>query len=131
MTSNFASLNLDHVQSSFFHESLFSRNSPDSGSSSGGSLASLLGKRSIQDDPPVQGDGKEPREEDYDDEVKILTRNSAHDQVEIFRQLESSLDRTGFVSSGKDCVLRAICELKETPIHEWSLLGEVVATLLL
>ena len=39
------------------------------------------------------------------------------------------LDNGGL--DGEQCVLQAICELKETPIHEWTVFGEMIATLLL
>ena len=28
--------------------------------------------------------------------------------------------------SGRQCVLRTICELKETPLNEWTVIGELI-----
>jgi len=67
---------------------------------------------------------------DNEEEVNnILTRTVADDQLAILKNIEDSLDRGGL--SGRQCVLRAICELKETPIHEWSLIGEMIANFML
>merc|ERR1719384_946808 len=38
------------------------------------------------------------------------------------------MDKSGI--PGKPCVLRAICELTETPIHHWSVFGEMITNLL-
>ena len=45
------------------------------------------------------------------------------------QRVEEALNRTGL--NGRQCVLRAICELRETPIHEASLLGETITLLLM
>ena len=42
----------------------------------------------------------------------------------FFKQIERSLDKVGL--PGHQCVLRTICELKETPINEYSLVGEMI-----
>lgn len=59
----------------------------------------------------------------------ILTRTVADDQLEILKKIEDSLDRGGL--PGRQCVLRSICEIKETPIHEWSLIGEMITNFIL
>merc|ERR1719330_2041235 len=38
------------------------------------------------------------------------------------------MDKSGI--PGKPCVLRAICELTENPIHHWSIFGEMITNLL-
>ncbi len=83
----------------------------------------------------------------------VLTRTLADDQVDILsvsaslqfcwlirlssppslfllilQNVESSLDRSGL--PGRQCVLRAACEFAETPINEWSLVGEMLSVLL-
>lgn len=45
------------------------------------------------------------------------------------QRIEEGLNNGGL--PGRDCVLRTICDLKETPIHEWSLVGEMISTLFL
>ena len=45
-----------------------------------------------------------------------------------FQKIEQGLNEGGF--NGKHCVLRAICELSETPIHRWTLFGEMITNLL-
>ncbi|XP_059098030.1 uncharacterized protein LOC131892250 isoform X2 [Tigriopus californicus] len=57
----------------------------------------------------------------------VLTRTLADDQVSILKRIEDGLKNGGL--PGRDCVLRTICDLKETPIHEWSLVGEMISTL--
>ena len=47
----------------------------------------------------------------------------------MLQKVEDGLDRGGL--PGKQCVLRAICEIKETPIHEWSLVGEMITNFIL
>ncbi len=39
------------------------------------------------------------------------------------------MDRAGL--PGRQCVLRAVCEMAETPIQQWSLIGEMLAVLLM
>ena len=39
------------------------------------------------------------------------------------------MDNAGF--AGRQCVQRTICELTETPVNEWSLLGEMITVFLL
>jgi len=60
---------------------------------------------------------------------KIVVRTVADDQVEILKKLETSLDKSGL--PGHQCILRSICEIKETPIHEWSLVGEMITNFIL
>jgi len=72
--------------------------------------------------------------EDIDEEnnphiANILTRTVADDQLEILKKLEASLDKSGL--PGHQCILRSICEIKETPIHEWSLVGEMITNFIL
>ena len=45
-----------------------------------------------------------------------------------FQKIEQSLDKGGM--AGRQCVLRAICELTETPIHHWTVFGEMLNNLL-
>merc|ERR1712226_1534500 len=74
--------------------------------------------------------GEEFDEVDYEKDISnILTRTLADDQLEILKKVEDGLDRGGL--PGKQCVLRAICEIKETPIHEWSLVGEMITNFIL
>jgi len=68
-------------------------------------------------------------EENHPDIANILTRTVADDQLEILKTLEASLDKSGL--PGKQCILRSICEIKETPIHEWSLVGEMITNFIL
>jgi len=68
-------------------------------------------------------------DEDHPHLGNILTRTVADDQLEILKTLESSLDKSGL--PGHQCVLRSICEIKETPIHEWSLVGEMITNFIL
>ena len=44
-----------------------------------------------------------------------------------FQRFEEALNRTGV--NGRECILKTICELKETPIHNLSLLGETLTLL--
>ena len=44
------------------------------------------------------------------------------------KKIEAAMDKSGI--PGKPCVLRAICELTETPIHHWSVFGEMLTNLL-
>ena len=46
----------------------------------------------------------------------------------LFQKIEQSLDKGGM--AGRQCVLRAICELTETPIHHWTVFGEMLNNLL-
>ena len=46
----------------------------------------------------------------------------------FFQRIEKSLDKGGL--AGRQCVLRAICELTETPIHHWTVFGEMLHNLL-
>ena len=55
--------------------------------------------------------------------------NAKNTFMSFHQKIEESLDRGGL--PGRQCVLRAICELKETPIHEWSLVGEMIANFML
>ncbi|XP_040564305.1 uncharacterized protein [Lepeophtheirus salmonis] len=56
-----------------------------------------------------------------------LVRSLEEDQVSILSKLEEAITKGGM--NGRHCVLKAICELQETPIHEWSVLGEMISVL--
>ena len=45
------------------------------------------------------------------------------------QRVEGSLDKAGI--PGRQCVLKAICELSETPINDWSLVGETLMNVLM
>lgn len=52
----------------------------------------------------------------------------AEDQLHTYRMLESSLGDLGV--EGKECLLRAICEMQETKIAEWTYFGEMLTNFL-
>jgi len=66
---------------------------------------------------------------DPEDASNVLTRTLAHDQLDILKRVEGSLDKAGI--PGRQCVLKAICELSETPINDWSLVGETLMNVLM
>ena len=47
----------------------------------------------------------------------------------ITQRVEDALDKGGV--PGRQCVLRAICELRETPINQWSMVGEMITNMLM
>lgn len=95
------------VKVKFFVRTMFTQSISDTGGP--GSLGALLGsKRSLPDN--------------------FLVRDVASDQAAVLTKMEESLDRAGL--SGRSCVLRAICELEETPIRHWTIVGDMLTTLL-
>ena len=46
----------------------------------------------------------------------------------FFQKIEQGLDKGGL--NGKHCVLRSVCELSETPIHHWTVVGEMITNLI-
>ncbi len=50
-------------------------------------------------------------------------------RISGLQKIEDALDRGGL--AGRQCVLRSICELKESPIHNWSMVGELITNFLL
>merc|ERR1739846_207828 len=63
-----------------------------------------------------------------DDISNILKRTIVDDQIDVLGRIEKALDKGGL--AGRQCVLRAICELTETPIHHWTVFGEMLNNLL-
>jgi len=63
-----------------------------------------------------------------DDVSNILKRTIVDDQIDVLGKIEKSLTKGGL--DGRQCVLRAICELTETPIHHWTVFGEMLNNLL-
>lgn len=63
-----------------------------------------------------------------DDISNVLKRTIVDDQIDVLGKIEKSLDKGGM--AGRQCVLRAICELTETPIHHWTVFGEMLNNLL-
>jgi hypothetical protein len=63
-----------------------------------------------------------------DDISNVLKRTIVDDQIDVLGKIEQSLDKGGL--AGRQCVLRAICELTETPIHHWTVFGEMLNNLL-
>jgi hypothetical protein len=63
-----------------------------------------------------------------DDISNVLKRTIVDDQIDVLGKIEQSLDKGGM--AGRQCVLRAICELTETPIHHWTVFGEMLNNLL-
>ena len=83
-----------------------------------------------------------------DDIGNLLTRTIIDDQIDVLgvrilynihfyvklktllflKKIEAAMEKSGI--PGKPCVLRAICELTETPIHHWSVFGEMITNLL-
>lgn len=63
-----------------------------------------------------------------DDIGNLLTRTIIDDQIDVLGKIEAAMEKSGI--PGKPCVLRAICELTETPIHHWSVFGEMITNLL-
>ena len=58
----------------------------------------------------------------------MLVRSVAEDQANVLGAISEAFGRAGL--DGQQCVLRAVCELEETPIKHWSILGDMVTTLL-
>merc|ERR1712156_140199 len=63
-----------------------------------------------------------------DDISNILKRTIVDDQIDVLGRIEKALDKGGL--AGRQCVLRAVCELTETPIHHWTVFGEMLQNLL-
>jgi len=63
-----------------------------------------------------------------DDIGNVLKRTIVDDQIDVLGKIEAGLDKGGL--AGRQCVLRAICELSETPIHHWTVFGEMINNLL-
>ncbi|XP_037081183.1 uncharacterized protein LOC119101901 [Pollicipes pollicipes] len=51
-------------------------------------------------------------------------RAVAEDQYNIFQSLETAMAELGV--DGKSCLLRTICELQESPVAEWTFVGELI-----
>jgi len=95
------------VSVKFYVRTMFTQSASDTGGA--GSLASLLNsKRSFPDN--------------------ILVQDVASDQAKVLAGIEEGFHRAGI--DGKECVLRAICELEETPIKHWTIVGDMLTTLL-
>ena len=45
-------------------------------------------------------------------------------QLNIFQSLEAAMKELGV--DGKACLLRTICELQESPVAEWTFVGELI-----
>jgi len=58
----------------------------------------------------------------------LLIRSVATDQHNVFSAIGEAFNKAGL--DGKQCVLRAVCELEETPVKHWSIIGDMVTTLL-
>jgi len=58
----------------------------------------------------------------------ILVRSVATDQHNVLGAIAEAFNKAGL--DGKQCVLRAVCELEETPVKHWSIIGDMVTTLL-
>ncbi|KAG1698310.1 hypothetical protein GQR58_005752 [Nymphon striatum] len=51
-------------------------------------------------------------------------RNSAADQLSLFRYAESALEKAGL--NGRGCIRRFICEIGEIPNHDMGMVGDII-----
>merc|ERR1712156_832909 len=75
------------------------------------------------------GFGKKKRSISTPDDIgNILKRTIEDDQIDVLKKIEQGLEKGGL--NGKHCVLRSVCELSETPIHHWTVVGEMITNLI-